>query len=77
MDDKLRQRLSELGLEPHEGEVRHARARSSQGQAGAPRPGGGGIETPGSIEELGGVIRDDGILVIDRSVSDLTSRRDV
>ena len=41
------------------------------------RSGGEGIETPGSIEELGGVVRDDGILVIDRSVSDLTSRRDV
>jgi uncharacterized protein YprB with RNaseH-like and TPR domain len=95
VDDKLRQRLSELGPEPREGEVRHARARSSrgragaEGRAGAPRPGGGGIErigdieTPGSrerlggIEDLGGVVRDDGILVIDRSVSDLTSRRDV
>ena len=95
MDDKLRQRLSELGFEPREGEVRHARARSSRGRArtqeragasrsgigGRERHGGteafGGLERPRSIEELGGVVRSDGILVLDRSVSDLTSRRDV
>ncbi len=103
MDDKLRQRLSELGLESREGEERsigrsrggHAGGRPSRGQAGEPGRGGasqlgggsieriGDIETPGkrgrlgSIEDLGGVVRDDGILVIDRSVSDLTSRRDV
>ncbi len=66
MDDKLRQRLSELGFEPGDGRIRSGSIERH-----------GSLEKLGGIEELGGVVRNDGILVLDRSVSDLTSRQDV